>query len=117
MKLQRRDLLGTMNLEVLGVLVQAMAPPGGQELILGVTQDPALGPLLTLGFGGAAAEIYRDVLSEVLPLSHAVAHELLESLTGAPLLKGFRGRPPADVEAWWTPFAEWRVPSVRPAAI
>ncbi len=82
-----------------GVLVQAMAPPGGQELILGVTQDPAFGPLLTLGFGGAGAEIYRDVLSEVLPLSHAVAYDLLESLTGAPLLKGFRGRPPADVEA------------------
>ena len=82
-----------------GVLVQAMAPPGGQEVILGVTQDPAFGPLLTLGFGGAGAEIYRDVLSEVLPLSHAVAYDLLESLTGAPLLKGFRGRPPADVEA------------------
>ena len=82
-----------------GVLVQAMAPPGGQELILGVTQDPEFGPLLTLGFGGVGAEIYRDVASEVLPLSHAVAHKLLESLTGAPLLKGFRGRPPADVEA------------------
>jgi acetate---CoA ligase (ADP-forming) len=82
-----------------GVLVQAMAPPGGQELILGVTQDPAFGPLLTLGFGGAGAEIYRDVLSEVLPLSHAVAYDLLESLTGAPLLKGYRGRPPADIEA------------------
>jgi len=76
-----------------------MAPPGGQELILGVTQDPAFGPLLTLGFGGVGAEIYRDVASEVLPLSHTVAYDLLESLTGAPLLKGFRGRPPADLEA------------------
>ena len=68
-------------------------------MILGLTQDPTFGPLLTLGFGGVGAEIYRDVLSEVLPLSHAVAYDLLESLTGAPLLKGYRGRPPADVEA------------------
>ncbi len=82
-----------------GVLVQTMAPPRGQELILGVTQDPAFGPLLTLGFGGIGAEIYRDVASEVLPLSRAGAHGLLESLAGAPLLRGYRGRPPADVEA------------------
>ena len=84
---------------VRGVLVQAMAPPGGQELILGLTQDPAFGPLLTLGFGGIGAEIYRDVASEVLPLSRTSAYNLLESLAGAPLLKGYRGRPPADVEA------------------
>jgi acetate---CoA ligase (ADP-forming) len=84
---------------VCGVLVQATAPPGGQELILGVTQDPTFGPLLTLGFGGVSAEIYRDVASEVLPLTRAGAYDLLESLAGAPLLKGFRGRLPADVEA------------------
>jgi acyl-CoA synthetase (NDP forming) len=84
---------------VRGVLVQAMAPPGGQELILGLTQDPTFGPLLTLGFGGVGAEIYRDVTSEVLPLSRTSAYNLLDSLTGAPLLKGYRGRPPADVEA------------------
>ncbi|HEY6674515.1 MAG TPA: acetate--CoA ligase family protein [Rubrobacteraceae bacterium] len=84
---------------VRGVLVQAMAPPGGQELILGLTQDPAFGPLLTLGFGGVGAEIYRDVASEVLPLSRTSAYNLLESLVGAPLLEGYRGRPPADVEA------------------
>ncbi|HKZ27836.1 MAG TPA: acetate--CoA ligase family protein, partial [Rubrobacteraceae bacterium] len=84
---------------VRGILVQAMAPPGGQELILGMTQDPVFGPLLTLGFGGVGTEIYRDVASEVLPLSRTGAYNLLESLAGAPLLKGFRGRPPADVEA------------------
>jgi acyl-CoA synthetase (NDP forming) len=82
-----------------GILVQAMAPPGGQELILGMTQDPVFGPLLTLGFGGVGTEIYRDVASEVLPLSRTSAYNLLESLAGAPLLKGFRGRPPADIEA------------------
>jgi acyl-CoA synthetase (NDP forming) len=56
-----------------------MAPPGGQELILGLTQDPTFGPLLTLGFGGIGAEIYRDVASEVLPLSRTSAYNLLES--------------------------------------
>jgi acetate---CoA ligase (ADP-forming) len=84
---------------VRGILVQAMAPSGGQELILGMTRDPVFGPLLTLGFGGVGTEIYRDVASEVLPLSRSGAYNLLESLAGAPLLKGFRGRPPADIEA------------------
>ena len=87
------------NATVRGILVQSMAPPGGEELILGVTQDPTFGPLLTLGFGGVGTEIYRDVASEVLPLSRTGAHNLLESLVGAPLLQGYRGRPPADVEA------------------
>ncbi len=82
-----------------GVLVQSMAPPGGRELILGVTQDPAFGPVLTLGFGGTGTEIYRDVAAEILPLSRADAYGLLESLTGAPLLRGYRGQPPADTEA------------------
>jgi acyl-CoA synthetase (NDP forming) len=82
-----------------GVLVQAMAPPGGRELILGVTRDPTFGPLLTLGFGGIGAEIYRDVSSEVLPLSRVDVYNLIESLVGAPLLRGYRGQPPADVEA------------------
>jgi acyl-CoA synthetase (NDP forming) len=84
---------------VRGVLVQAMAPSGGQELILGMTRDPVFGPILTLGFGGVGTEIYRDVASEVLPLSRTSAYNLLESLAGAPLLKGYRGSPPADVEA------------------
>ncbi len=64
-----------------------------------MTRDPVFGPLLTLGFGGVGTEIYRDVASEVLPLSRTSAYNLLESLAGAPLLKGHRGGPPADVEA------------------
>ena len=82
-----------------GVLVQKMAPPGGREMILGVTQDQVFGPLLSLGFGGIGTEVYCDVASEVLPLSRADAYNLLNSLVGAPLLYGYRGQPPADVEA------------------
>jgi succinyl-CoA synthetase beta subunit len=81
-----------------GVLVQSMAPPGGHEMILGVTRDPTFGYLLTLGFGGIGAEIYRDVASAILPLSRAEAYRLLKSLTGAPLLLGYRGRPLADIQ-------------------
>lgn len=85
--------------EIHGVLVQSMAPPGGHELILGVTRDPAFGYLLALGFGGIGAEIYHDVASAILPLSRADAYELLKSLVGSPLLLGYRGSPPADIEA------------------
>lgn len=82
-----------------GILIQSMAPSGGLEMMLGVTRDPTFGPLLTLGFGGIYAEVYRDIASAVLPLTRREARGLLESLTGAPLLRGYRGRPPADVEA------------------
>ena len=85
--------------EIHGVLIQSVAPPGGHELILGVTRDSTFGYLLTLGFGGIGAEIYRDVASAILPLSRSEAYKLLKSLVGSPLLLGYRGRPPADIEA------------------
>ena len=54
-------------------------------------------------YGAVADGVHRlvdpELLFEVLPLSRTSAYDLLDSLTGAPLLKGYRGRPPADVEA------------------
>ena len=47
-----------------GVLVEKMMP-AGFEMLVGVTRHQALGPFLTVGAGGAHAEVFRDV--EVLP--------------------------------------------------
>ena len=41
-----------------GFLVQAMAPPG-VELIVGVVQDRAFGPIVACGAGGTTAELLR----------------------------------------------------------
>lgn len=81
-----------------GFEVQAMAARG-VEMILGVTRDPVLGPVVMVGLGGVLAELTRDMvllLPEMTP--DDVAHQL-QDLAGFTLLDGYRGAPPADVEA------------------
>jgi acyl-CoA synthetase (NDP forming) len=85
--------------EALGLLVQEMVEVG-VELVLGVTSSPAGFPhIMTVGFGGIATEIYADVASVLLPVDHESARRALLSLRAAPLLTGYRGRPPLDLEA------------------
>jgi acetyltransferase len=81
-----------------GVLVQPMLT-GGTEMIVGVKHDPLFGPAIVCGFGGVFVEILRDVAVRVPPLDHAEARAMLGELRGAALLRGARGRPPADVAA------------------
>jgi acetyl coenzyme A synthetase (ADP forming)-like protein len=79
-----------------GFLVQAMAP-AGVELIVGVVQDRAFGPLIACGAGGTSAELLRDVAVRLTPLSDLDAREMPRSLKLFPLLEGYRGAPHADV--------------------
>lgn len=81
-----------------GVLVQKMMR-GVAELIVGATRDPVFGWSLTVGLGGILTELYRDVSHRVLPVDRAMAREMLGELRAFPLLAGYRGRPPADLEA------------------
>jgi acyl-CoA synthetase (NDP forming) len=72
---------------------------GGTELLVGVSTDPLLGPVVVLGAGGVAAEALGDVSRSVLPLTRARAQYMVESLRIAPLLSGWRGAPAADRDA------------------
>jgi acyl-CoA synthetase (NDP forming) len=81
---------------IAGVLVQPMAPTG-VEMILGVKADPLAGPAVLLGLGGIFTEILRDVALRVPPLEPRDASAMVEQLRGRALLRGARGRPPADV--------------------
>lgn len=87
-----------------GVLVQRMCG-GVAELLLGVTTDPVFGPALTVGLGGTLTELYADVSHRLLPVDRTMALEMLHDLKAFALLQGFRGRPPADVEAACTAVA------------
>lgn len=81
-----------------GFLVQERVTDG-VELILGFHPDAQLGPTILLGMGGVAAEVYRDTSLRLAPLSRRDAEALIAELKSAPLLAGFRGRQPADVDA------------------
>jgi acetate---CoA ligase (ADP-forming) len=80
------------------VLVQRMAPPG-VEAFVGVRREPVLGPLVVVGLGGLDVEALGDVAMRLAPVALAEAQLMLDELRGASLLRGSRGRPPADVDA------------------
>jgi acyl-CoA synthetase (NDP forming) len=80
------------------VVVSAMAH-GGVELALGIVRDPLLGPLVVVAAGGVLVELLDDRVVALPPVSPAVARRAVDRLKVRQLLDGFRGAPPADVEA------------------
>lgn len=81
-----------------GVIVQKMSGPG-EEMIIGVTQDPVFGPVIMLGFGGVHVELIKDVTFAIHPLRDVDPDRMLERLKCLPLLLGYRGRPVCDIAA------------------
>jgi acetyl coenzyme A synthetase (ADP forming)-like protein len=81
-----------------GFLVQQMAHRG-VETILGMSRDPQFGPLLMFGLGGTYVEIFKDVIFRLAPISEQWAHRMIRELKGFQILRGYRGEPPADLEA------------------
>jgi len=69
------------------------------ELILGIQHDPDFGAMVMVGAGGVLVELLKDVQLAPAPLSHATARRMLDALKSRSLLAGYRGRPPADLDA------------------
>ncbi|MDD5007743.1 MAG: acetate--CoA ligase family protein [Syntrophorhabdaceae bacterium] len=78
-------------------LLQKMAPPGC-EIIIGGRNDPEFGPIILCGLGGIFVEIYKDIEIRVAPIDEKTAREMIAELSGADILKGFRGKKPYDVD-------------------
>ena len=81
-----------------GVLVSPMRD-GGVELLVGVTVDRTFGPVLAVGLGGVWVELLADTSLRVLPVTTDEVKGMLGELRGGPLLRGARGRRPADLDA------------------
>ncbi len=85
---------------ILGVTVQPMvATARAFELIVGAMQDPVFGPVLLVGTGGTAAEVFQDRALELPPLNERLAVRMLRSLKSWPLLTGYRGRSAVDLDS------------------
>jgi len=81
-----------------GVSVQKMARPG-IEVIMGMSQDAQFGPVLMFGLGGILVEVLKDVSFRLVPITPRDARQMVQEIKGRPLLEGYRGQEPADVEA------------------
>ncbi|NLL57956.1 MAG: acyl-CoA synthetase, partial [Firmicutes bacterium] len=76
--------------KLIGVTVQEMVKPG-LEAIVGVSRDPAFGPVLMFGLGGVFVEVLKDVSFKILPVTEADIEEMIKELRGYKLLQGHRG--------------------------
>ena len=81
-----------------GCLVERMSGKG-LELMIGAKRDPAWGTVLLLGLGGIWVEALGDVRLLPVDADETQIVEALHKLRTAKLLAGFRGAPPADIEA------------------
>jgi len=86
------------NARVIGVLVEEMAPKGVAEVIVGAIKDPQFGQTLMFGLGGVFVEILKDVTFRIAPIDEREAHEMIKEIKAYPILEGYRGQPPADVD-------------------
>ncbi|HKT78649.1 MAG TPA: GNAT family N-acetyltransferase [Vicinamibacterales bacterium] len=79
--------------------VQLQPMLSGIELIAGISREGAHAALIAFGRGGVDAELLRDVAFRMAPLNGSDVASMIHEIRSFPLLEGYRGRPPADVDA------------------
>lgn len=82
-----------------GFLVEEMVAGTVAELIVGVVRDPVHGFALTIGAGGVLAELLSDSATLLIPARWDDVRCAIEGLKINALLRGYRGKPAADLNA------------------
>jgi acetyltransferase len=83
-----------------GIAIEPMiVKNNGRELMIGVTTDPAFGPVITFGAGGTAVEIMGDRAVALPPLNSFLVKELINDTRIAKMLGKFRNMAPANMAA------------------
>ncbi|MBX3093317.1 MAG: acetate--CoA ligase family protein [Cryobacterium sp.] len=86
------------DVAVEGVLVQRMVD-GLFEVLLGYRVDPDVGPIVAVGVGGIATELFAEATVALAPVDEKTARRLVDEIKSFDLFRGYRSRPRGDVEA------------------
>ncbi|MFA5242510.1 MAG: bifunctional acetate--CoA ligase family protein/GNAT family N-acetyltransferase [Sulfuricella sp.] len=88
------------NAHMDGISIEPMiVKPNGRELMVGVTNDPVFGPVITFGAGGTMVEIMGDRSVTLPPLNTFLVKDLIQGTHVAKMLGAFRHMPPANMAA------------------
>lgn len=82
-----------------GTVLVAEQVNGELELIAGGLRDSQFGPIVSVGLGGVAAEVFRDIAFLLYPYDRPELDRAISRLRCAALFDGYRGRPPVDRDA------------------
>jgi len=66
------------------------------ELILGASEDPTFGPVVTIGIGGVGTEVEPDIQIRLPSLTRSDVLDAVDHLRSQKLLNGFRGAAPVS---------------------
>ncbi|MEN6615415.1 MAG: GNAT family N-acetyltransferase, partial [Syntrophorhabdus sp.] len=83
---------------ITGISVQKMIENIDYELIVGAKKDNDFGTIILFGMGGIGTEIFKDVSIGLPPLNQILARRMMQDTRIYGVLRGFRGRKPADMK-------------------
>ena len=98
-RLAALELIRTLGDRIEGLLVQRMVT-GGAEMMIGAINDVTFGHVVVCGSGGVLIDLLADAAFRLHPVTDRDAAEMVDSLKGVRLLRGFRGSIPADEDAF-----------------
>jgi acetyl-CoA synthetase len=81
------------------LLVEEMIGDGVAEILVGLIVDPQFGQVLVVGSGGVLTELLADSVTLLPPFTAASLEAAFGSLKLGKLLRGYRGKPAADIPA------------------
>jgi len=81
-----------------GFQVQEMVK-GLVEVLVGYSDDPAVGPIISVGLGGVLAELYEDVSIRPAPVSAEEARKMIGEVKAFVQITGYRNMPLGDLDA------------------
>lgn len=92
------DMTARLGGAISGFIAEPMVK-GVVEAIVGYRMDALVGPVVALGVGGVLAELYRDVVLRMAPVSIGEAMEMIDAVKGLAPARGYRGLPRGDLDA------------------
>jgi len=98
-RLAANELVHQLGAKIDGLLVQRMIA-GGAEMMIGAINDPTFGHVVVCGSGGVLIDLLADSACRLYPVTDHDAAEMVDSLKGVRLLRGFRGHAPVDEAAF-----------------
>jgi acyl-CoA synthetase (NDP forming) len=81
--------------EFAGMIVEEILT--GMELIIGAKIDFQFGPIVVLGMGGTAVEIYQDTSIRMAPLTPKDVLSMIKNLKAHRVIEGYRGSEPVNL--------------------
>ncbi|MBN1898796.1 MAG: acetate--CoA ligase family protein, partial [Spirochaetes bacterium] len=81
-----------------GIFISKMIT-GGEEVIIGLKQDPSFGPVIMFGLGGIFVEVFKDVSFRVAPVDDDTVLQMIRETKSFPVLSGARKRTIRDIES------------------